>query len=63
MLGLAGLFLPFLQGFLFLIIGSILVSQESPFMKRQKEKLEKRYPVLFEKIRHYRKKKIKAAES
>jgi uncharacterized membrane protein YbaN (DUF454 family) len=43
-LGILGLFLPVLQGILFLFIGIFLVSRESKTVHRQVEKLRKRYP-------------------
>ena len=49
LLGIAGLFLPFLQGFLFLFIGVLLLSRESEIVRRQLERLRERYP----KFGHY----------
>ena len=48
-LGILGLFLPILQGILFLLIGFILLSRESEWAKHQLEKLKSRYPRLAEK--------------
>ena len=48
-LGILGLFLPILQGILFLLIGFILLSRESEWAKRQLEKLKSRYPRFAEK--------------
>ena len=49
LLGILGLFLPILQGILFLLIGFILLSRESEWAKRQLEKLKSRYPRFAEK--------------
>ena len=46
LLGVAGLFLPFLQGFLFLFIGVLLLSRESELVRRQMDRLRVRYPKL-----------------
>ncbi len=43
-LGVAGLFLPFLQGILFLAIGATLLAQESPWAHDKLQKLRRRYP-------------------
>jgi len=45
-LGLAGLFLPFLQGILFLVIGVLLLARESMWVKRKLVLLRRRYPDL-----------------
>jgi len=45
-LGLFGLVLPFLQGFLFLAIGLILLSFSSPGIRITINKYAKRYPHL-----------------
>ncbi|TCW37641.1 putative transmembrane protein PGPGW [Laceyella sacchari] len=45
-LGVLGLFLPFLQGILFLLIGLYLLSKSSPWAKRWLERLKSRYPKL-----------------
>lgn len=47
--GVLGLFLPILQGILFLLIGFILLSRESEWARRQLEKLKTRYPRFAEK--------------
>ena len=47
-LGILGLFLPILQGILFLCIGALLLSGESPRMRLLIMKLGQRYP----KFRH-----------
>ena len=43
-LGILGLFLPFLQGILFLLIGLFILSQELPWAARLLEKLKTRFP-------------------
>lgn len=51
--GILGLALPFLQGFLFLAIGLILLSVYSPAAHERIEKITKRYPkfhAIMEKI-------------
>ena len=45
-LGILGLFLPILQGILFLCIGVLLLSSESPRMRLFIIKLGRRYPKL-----------------
>jgi hypothetical protein len=48
-LGIVGLFLPFLQGVLFILIALALLSSEIPFMRRWKRRLRDRYPHVFRK--------------
>ena len=48
-LGIIGLFLPILQGILFLLIGFILLSRESEWAQRRLEMLKTRYPRFAEK--------------
>jgi uncharacterized membrane protein YbaN (DUF454 family) len=45
-LGVLGLFLPILQGILFLAIGSYLLSLESPWVRRKMLQMQRRYPKL-----------------
>jgi uncharacterized protein len=45
-LGFMGLFLPVLQGVLFIIIGLYMLSREIPWVARLLEGLKKRYPKL-----------------
>jgi uncharacterized protein len=47
LLGVAGLFLPVLQGVLFLLIGFYLLSKDIPWVRRQWEKIRCRYPNAF----------------
>ena len=45
-LGVLGLFLPILQGVLFLAIGSYLLSLESPWVRNKMLHFQRRYPKL-----------------
>jgi uncharacterized membrane protein YbaN (DUF454 family) len=45
-LGILGLFLPILQGVLFLAIGSYLLSLESPWVRHKMLQFQRRYPKL-----------------
>jgi uncharacterized protein len=45
-LGIAGLFLPFLQGFLFLAVGLILLSRHASWARRALDWLRRRHPKL-----------------
>lgn len=45
-LGVLGLFLPVLQGFLFLAIGFSILSSESPWAQRQLDRMRRRHPEL-----------------
>lgn len=51
LLGIAGLFLPILQGILFLLVGLVLLSYESRTVRRFLAYLRLRYPGLGQKIR------------
>jgi uncharacterized membrane protein YbaN (DUF454 family) len=44
LLGIAGLFLPFLQGFLFLVVGLLLLSTVSPRLRAWVESHTRRWP-------------------
>lgn len=46
-LGIAGLFLPILQGVLFLLIGLFLLSKKSLWARTILNKLRERYPLLY----------------
>lgn len=50
-LGVLGLFLPFLQGILFLFIGAIILAPEVPFFRKLLAKFEKRHPEIFAQAR------------
>ena len=45
-LGILGLFLPILQGILFLLVGLIFLAKVSPWARLGRQKLRKRYPKL-----------------
>ncbi|MBI3609852.1 MAG: DUF454 family protein [Nitrospirae bacterium] len=49
-LGIIGLFLPILQGILFLLIGLLVLSKESTTAKNLLHRIEKRYPVQYRKM-------------
>ncbi len=49
--GIVGLFLPVLQGVLFLILGLLVLSGESETARRWLGKIRERYPVADEKAR------------
>jgi uncharacterized membrane protein YbaN (DUF454 family) len=49
-LGIVGLFLPFLQGVLFIMIGLTILSSRSTTVKRLLDLLEKRYPDQYQRI-------------
>jgi len=46
-LGVLGCFLPILQGFLFLFVGTIILAPEVPFFHRQLNRFRYRYPLIF----------------
>src|SRR6476619_7500174 len=48
-LGIVGLVLPILQGFLFIAVGLLILSRESVWACRQLERLRARFPRLAEK--------------
>lgn len=47
-LGILGLFLPFLQGILFLLVGLIILSKHYAFAQRWLDKLKHRFPAAFD---------------
>ena len=47
-LGVLGLFLPILQGILFIFVGLLILAPESKRIQRLLDKLRKRYPKVFE---------------
>ncbi len=49
-LGIIGLFLPFLQGILFLMIGLTILSLRSRTIQRLLKRIEARYPQHYERI-------------
>lgn len=48
-LGVLGIFLPILQGILFLAIGFILLSRESEWAQRQLDRMKEKYPKFADK--------------
>lgn len=56
-LGVAGLFLPVLQGVLFIIVGLLILAPESRIVRRMIALVRLKYPELFAKLRRFRKKK------
>jgi hypothetical protein len=54
--GIAGLFLPILQGILLLIIGILLLAGESIWVRRKIVSLKTRYPESYAIFRRWRKK-------
>lgn len=52
--GILGLFLPVLQGILFILVGLYILSLKSPFAKRVLAKIRRRFPSLSGKIEHAR---------
>jgi uncharacterized membrane protein YbaN (DUF454 family) len=54
--GIIGLFLPFLQGILFIVIGLAILSSRSELVKRFLKYLEVRYPRYHEWVETWRKK-------
>ncbi len=55
-LGILGLFLPILQGVLFILIGLAILSSRSDIIRRFLKHLEERYPHHHEQIEKWRKK-------
>jgi uncharacterized membrane protein YbaN (DUF454 family) len=55
-LGILGLFLPFLQGILFILIGLAILSSRSQTIRRFLKYLEDRYPQYYGKVEAWRKK-------
>jgi uncharacterized membrane protein YbaN (DUF454 family) len=58
-LGVIGLFLPILQGILFLLIGFFLLSAEYAWARKIFDKLRRRYPKLNEKMMKWKLKFVK----
>lgn len=58
-LGILGLFLPILQGILFLLVGLFILSEESPWAKRMLDRLRARFPNV---SRKFEEAKAKAKE-
>jgi uncharacterized membrane protein YbaN (DUF454 family) len=56
LLGLIGLFLPILQGVLFLVVGGLLLFRDIPFLRRFWRWLKTRYPGIGRAAERIRKK-------
>jgi hypothetical protein len=52
-LGIVGLFLPFLQGVLFLLVAVALLSSEVPFVARYRDRVRERFPGPWEKAEEF----------
>jgi hypothetical protein len=53
-LGVISGFIPILQGWIFIGIGLLLLSEEVPFLKKYRLRLEQKYPKPFRKAHEYR---------
>ena len=53
LIGIVGLFLPILQGILFLLIGLLVLSKESKWAKDLLHRIEKRYPTQYQKMHEF----------
>jgi uncharacterized membrane protein YbaN (DUF454 family) len=53
-LGMIGLFLPFMQGILFILIGLAILSSRSETIRRLLKHLEERYPHLHKHLENWR---------
>jgi uncharacterized membrane protein YbaN (DUF454 family) len=54
LLGIVGLFLPILQGILFLLIGLLVLSKETKWAKDLLHRVEKRYPTQHRKMHEFK---------
>lgn len=50
LLGIIGLFLPFLQGILFIVAGLLVLSRESTRVKRLLDRWKERHPQLYTRV-------------
>ena len=55
-LGILGLFLPLLQGILFILIGLSILSSRSTLVRRFLKRIEERFPHHFERIEIWKEK-------
>ena len=53
LLGIIGLFLPVLQGILFLVIGTVILAPAVPFFSRILVKVENKYPDIFAQAKRF----------
>ncbi len=56
LLGIIGLFLPILQGILFIMIGLAILSSRSELIRRFLKRLEERFPQQYEQMEIWREK-------
>jgi len=56
LLGIIGLFLPVLQGILFILAGMAILAPEIPLFRRFLSAMQLRYPSVFKKVEQFRKK-------
>lgn len=56
LLGIVGLFLPILQGILFIMIGLAILSSRSEMIRRFLKRLEDRFPKQYEQMEIWREK-------
>jgi uncharacterized membrane protein YbaN (DUF454 family) len=54
-LGLVGLIVPILQGWLFLALGALVLSPDIPLFARMVEWIEKRFPMVKDQVKRIRK--------
>ncbi len=52
--GIAGLFLPILQGWLFLALGALLLAPDIPLFKRLLDWIEQKFPSLKKPLRRWK---------
>lgn len=58
LLGIVGLFLPILQGILFIAVGLLILSKESRWAKKMFVRLRRRYPKQYEELEEFKRKII-----
>jgi uncharacterized membrane protein YbaN (DUF454 family) len=56
LLGIAGIFLPILQGILFILVGLLIISRHSPWAAKILGKLKARFPKLAKRLERRRRK-------
>ena len=56
LLGIVGLFLPILQGILFIMIGLAILSSRSELIRRFLKRLEERFPQHYEQVEIWKEK-------
>lgn len=53
-LGLVGLVVPILQGWLFLALGALVLSPDIPLFARMVDWIEKRFPAIKDQVQRFR---------